>query len=104
MITDGLVSAVDEKIHEDRRFIISSLESEFTNMGRTILHKIFSEKFKFRKLCARWVPRLLAEEQIRSFGWDQIDHPPYSPDLAPSIFHLFRYPKEFLGLQALRHR
>ncbi|GFU85003.1 histone-lysine N-methyltransferase SETMAR [Trichonephila clavipes] len=34
---------------------------------------------------------------IRSFGWEQIDPPPYSPDLAPSDFHLFRYLKEFLG-------
>ncbi|GFT37733.1 histone-lysine N-methyltransferase SETMAR [Trichonephila clavipes] len=34
---------------------------------------------------------------IRSFGWEQIDHPPYSPDWAPSDFHLFRYLKEFLG-------
>ncbi|GFX47055.1 mariner Mos1 transposase [Trichonephila clavipes] len=34
---------------------------------------------------------------IRSFGWEQIDHPPYCPDWAPSDFHLFRYLKEFLG-------
>ncbi|GFT17399.1 histone-lysine N-methyltransferase SETMAR [Trichonephila clavipes] len=34
---------------------------------------------------------------IRSFGWEQIDHPPYSPDFSPSDFHLFRYLKEFLG-------
>ncbi|GFV32291.1 histone-lysine N-methyltransferase SETMAR [Trichonephila clavipes] len=34
---------------------------------------------------------------IRSFGWEQIDHPPYSPDLAPSDFHLFLYLKEFFG-------
>ncbi|GFT94440.1 uncharacterized protein TNCV_1566191 [Trichonephila clavipes] len=34
---------------------------------------------------------------IRSFGWEQIDHPPYSPDMAQSDFHLFRYLKEFLG-------
>ncbi|GFV60698.1 uncharacterized protein TNCV_4180341 [Trichonephila clavipes] len=34
---------------------------------------------------------------IRSFGWEQIDDPPYSPDLARSDFHLFRYLKEFLG-------
>ncbi|KAG8247946.1 Zinc finger and BTB domain-containing protein 41 [Homalodisca vitripennis] len=27
----------------------------------------------------------------------QLEHPPYSPDLAPSDFHLFRYLKEFLG-------
>ena len=32
-----------------------------------------------------------------SFGWEQIDHLPYSPDLVPSDFHLFRSLKEFLG-------
>ena len=62
MNTDDLVNAVDEKICEDRQFTISSLELEFPNVGRTTLHKIVSEKFKFRKLCARWVPRLLTEE------------------------------------------
>ena len=40
---------------------------------------------------------LQTQNLIRSFGWEQIDHPPYSPDLAPSDFHLFRYLKEFLG-------
>ncbi|GFT74685.1 uncharacterized protein TNCV_562401 [Trichonephila clavipes] len=34
---------------------------------------------------------------IRSFGWGQIYHPPYSPVLAPSDFQLFRHLKEFLG-------
>ena len=34
---------------------------------------------------------------IKKFGWEQMDHPPYSPDLAASDFHLFRYLKEFLG-------
>ncbi|GFV43335.1 histone-lysine N-methyltransferase SETMAR [Trichonephila clavipes] len=40
---------------------------------------------------------ILPQNLIRSFGWEQIDHPPYSADLAPSDFHLFRYLKEFLG-------
>ncbi|GFW28691.1 histone-lysine N-methyltransferase SETMAR [Trichonephila clavipes] len=234
VITDDLVNAVDEKIREDRRFTNSTLALEFPNVGRTTLHKVVSEKLKFRKLCACWVPRLLTEEHklkrmacaldfldryqkegdqflerivtgdetwvshitpeskrqsmewrhtnspvrvkakrtistrkgmatvfwdrhevllvefmqqgttinaaaycatltklrraiqnkrrglltsgilllhdnarphsaintqnlIRSFRWEQIDHPPYSTDLAPSDFHLFRYLKEFLG-------
>ncbi|GFV89672.1 histone-lysine N-methyltransferase SETMAR [Trichonephila clavipes] len=210
VITDDLVNAVDEKIREDRRFTISTLALEFPNVGRTTLHKVVSEKLKFRKLCARWVPRLLTEEHklkimscaldfldryhkegdqflerivtgdktwvshitpeskrqsmewrhtnspvrakakrtistrkvmatefwdrhgvlraiqnkrrglltsgvlllhdnarphsaintqnlIISFGWEQIYHPPYSPVLAPSDFHLFRHLKEFLG-------
>ncbi|GFV62110.1 histone-lysine N-methyltransferase SETMAR [Trichonephila clavipes] len=62
VITDDLVNAVDEKIREDRRFTISTLALEFSNEGRTTLNKVVSEKLKFRKLCARWVLRLLTEE------------------------------------------
>ena len=28
-------------------------------------------------------------EVIRSYGWTTLPHPPYSPDLAPSDYHLF---------------
>ncbi|GFY09995.1 uncharacterized protein TNCV_3699561 [Trichonephila clavipes] len=62
VITDDLVNVVDEKICEDQRFTISTSALEFPNVGRTTLHKVVSEKLKFRKLCARWVPRLLTEE------------------------------------------
>ncbi|GFY11564.1 histone-lysine N-methyltransferase SETMAR [Trichonephila clavipes] len=62
VITDDLVNALDEKIREDRRFTISTLALEFPNVGRTTLHKVVSEKLKFRKLCARCVPRLLSKE------------------------------------------
>ena len=34
---------------------------------------------------------------ITSFKWEQMDHPPYSPDLAPSDYHLFLHLKKFLG-------
>ena len=34
---------------------------------------------------------------ITTFGWEQFDHPPYSPDLAPSDFHLFVHLKSFLA-------
>ena len=32
-----------------------------------------------------------------AFGWQQFDHPPYSPDLAPSDFRLFLHLKSFLA-------
>ena len=35
-------------------------------------------------------------EAITSFGWTVIPHPPYSPDLAPSDYHLFGPMKEGL--------
>ncbi|GFV97260.1 histone-lysine N-methyltransferase SETMAR [Trichonephila clavipes] len=34
---------------------------------------------------------------LKQFKWEVLDHPPYSPDLAPSDFHLFRYLKSHLG-------
>ena len=35
-------------------------------------------------------------EAIISFGWTVIPHPPYSPDLPPSDYHLFGLMKEGL--------
>ena len=40
-------------------------------------------------------------EAITSFGWTVIPHPPYSPDLAPSDYHLFGPMKE--GLRGNRY-
>ena len=36
------------------------------------------------------------QDLITSFRWEQMDHRPYSPDLAPSDFHLFLHLKKFL--------
>ena len=37
------------------------------------------------------------QDLIISFRWEQMDHPPYTPDLAPSDFHLNLHLKKFLG-------
>jgi hypothetical protein len=46
-------------------------------------------------------PHTAAQMQdiIVTFGWDQFDHPPYSPDLVPSDFHVFVHLKTLLGGQ-----
>ena len=36
-------------------------------------------------------------EKIEEMGWELLQHPPYSPDLAPSDFHLLEPLKESLG-------
>jgi hypothetical protein len=33
------------------------------------------------------------------FNWELFDYPPYSPDLAPSDYHLFTYQKDWMGSQ-----
>jgi histone-lysine N-methyltransferase SETMAR len=37
------------------------------------------------------------QRKIMTFGWEQFDNPPYSPDLAPSDIHVFLHLKTFLG-------
>jgi histone-lysine N-methyltransferase SETMAR len=36
---------------------------------------------------------------MEHFNWELSDHPPYSPDLAESDYHLFTYLKNWLGSQ-----
>ena len=36
---------------------------------------------------------------IKLFNWEIFDHPPYSPDLAPSDYHLFTKMKVWLANQ-----
>ena len=36
---------------------------------------------------------------LQRFRWDVFEHPAYSPDLAPSDFHLFGHMKRWLGGQ-----
>jgi len=44
-------------------------------------------------------PHYAAQTQnlITSFKWEEMDPPPYSPDFAPSDYHLFLHLKKFLG-------
>ncbi|GFV45555.1 mariner Mos1 transposase [Trichonephila clavipes] len=39
------------------------------------------------------------QELLNSFKWEVFPHPPYSPDLAPSDFHLFPKMKNWLAAQ-----
>jgi len=39
----------------------------------------------------------ITKQKIRDLKWELLKHPPYSPDLAPSDFHLFRSLQHFLA-------
>ena len=38
----------------------------------------------------------ITREKIKSLGWKEVRHPPYSPDIAPSDYHLFRSMQHYL--------
>ena len=41
----------------------------------------------------------LVRELLDHFGWEVFDHPPYSPDLVPSDYHLFPNMKTWFATQ-----
>jgi histone-lysine N-methyltransferase SETMAR len=40
---------------------------------------------------------------LQHFNWELFDHPPYSPDLAVSNYHLFTYMKSWFGSQCFNN-
>jgi transposase len=48
---------------------------------------------------ARTLTAACTRALLEHLNWGLFDHPPYSPDLTPSVYHLFTYLKNWLGSQ-----
>jgi hypothetical protein len=68
MVTDELVTLVNEKIDENRHFTITELTLEFPQISRILLHEIVTVKLGYHKFCARWVLKLLSEDHKKPHG------------------------------------
>lgn len=91
----------------DRRHVI---HWELLEKGQTVNAALYCEQLGRlkRKMRNRQGPIMLLHDNARphtarltqnklsEFGWTTLEHPPYSPDLAPSDFHLFRALEHFL--------
>ena len=61
MINAGLTDSVREAIDTDGRVSIRELADRF-GVGKTSIDFILKERLKMNKVCARWIPRILTEE------------------------------------------
>lgn len=62
VINEALLARIDEKVRSDRRQTLDDLANEFTEVSRATLHRIIVEHLQYRKICARWVPKMLTED------------------------------------------
>jgi hypothetical protein len=62
VVNEDLVLVVEEKIQENRQFTISSLSLYFPQISQSLLHRIVSDKLRFRKLSSCWVLKMLTDE------------------------------------------
>ena len=96
--TAAMIASVAAAIEEDRRRDIRSLASAHGTTVWTI-STILHQDLGLVKKSARWVPKLLSDAQtwFAANNVQRLEHPPYSPDLAPADFFLFRKVKEELA-------
>jgi hypothetical protein len=67
VVSDDLVQSVDHKICERRRFTISEVSCEFSQISRTLLYEIIIVRLGYHKCCARCVLKILTKrrEELR---------------------------------------
>ena len=57
-----MVKKIHKMVLGDRRLKVREL-ADMVNISKSAVHRILAENLEMRKLCARWVPRLLTIEQ-----------------------------------------
>lgn len=62
ILTDELVTQIEEAVREDRRLTVDELAAMFPQLSSSIVQETITETLGFRKLCARWVPKQLTQQ------------------------------------------
>ena len=62
VLTDKNIEAVEQLLNEDGRYTMHDI-SQTLDISCDWLHIIITKNLKGRKICAKWVPNLLTEEQ-----------------------------------------
>ena len=55
------MTSVNSLVNENRRVTIRELSDRF-GIGRSTINIIWKEKLDMNKVCARWIPRILSDD------------------------------------------
>jgi len=62
LIPDELLQKTGGEIRANRRVTIRELHHIIPEVSKTTIHEAVTEKLEYRILCARWVPKILADD------------------------------------------
>jgi hypothetical protein len=55
---EAVIRKIEEKIRAHRRVMMDELHEQCSEVSRTVLYGRGTEILGYRKLCARWVPKM----------------------------------------------
>jgi len=58
----SLLQETEDEIRANRCVTIRELHHIIPEMSKTKIHEAVKEKLRYRKLCARWVPKMLKDD------------------------------------------
>jgi hypothetical protein len=62
LISDVLLQEIEGEIRANRRVTIRELHHIIPEVSKTTSHEAVTEKLRYRKLCARWAPKMLTDD------------------------------------------
>ena len=67
MISDDLLQEIEGEMRSNRRMRIREFHHIIPEVSKTTIHKAVTEKLGYRKLCARWVPKMLTDDHKKKW-------------------------------------
>jgi len=78
--SDDLLQQIEGEIRANRRVTIRELHHIIPEVSKTTIHEAVTEKLGYRKLFARWVPKILTDDHKTKWMGSALkfilDHPP----------------------------
>jgi hypothetical protein len=62
LISGDLLQDIEGEIRANRRVTIRELHHIIPEVSTTTIHEAVTEKLGYRKLCARWLPKILTDD------------------------------------------
>ena len=62
LISDDILQEIEGEIRANRRVTIRELHHIIPEVSKTTIHEAVTEKLGYRKLCARWVTKILTDD------------------------------------------
>jgi len=62
LISDEFLQEIKGEIRANRRVTIRQLHHIIPEVSKTTVHEAVTENLRYRKLCARWVPKMLMDD------------------------------------------